>query len=965
MAKFKDVEINPNYPLLEESILKFWKSNNIFDELNKNSNDLPKYVYYDGPITANGIPHYGHALTWTMKDLFPRYYTMKGFFVERNIGWDCQGILVEYEVEKKLGFKHKSDVEKMGVDKFNHECRNSVLSYRSKMVEYETRLGRWIDHSKEYATMDSSYIESMWWGIKTLHEKGLLYEGHKVVAYSTRSGMTLSTHEVADGGYSEVIDPAVIVKFKLDHEPNTFLLAFTTTPWTLPGNLLLAIGKKIEYIKVKYNSEIFIVAKERVAEIFKGKDNYEVLENVSADSLIGKSYVPLFPYYINKKNDGAFEIVYADHVNIEEGTGIVHLAPYGQEDFDILMKLKIPIFDYITETGEFTHDIPEYSGQFYKKANKNIILDLQKSDKLFEHFDYAHQMPIDYRTREPLIYKPITSWYIKVGDIKGRLLSEAKKVHIVPDSGKARFVNWIENARDWSLSRRRFWGTPLPIWINDKTKDIKIVGSFKELEELSGKKLGDNFDPHKPFVDDITWEKDGGTYKRVPEVIDVWFDSGSMPYARYHYPFENIDLFNSAYPAQYISESDDQIRLWFYTMFVLGVALFDKSPFENVIVTGMLGDEDGKKMSKSKGNYPPIEEVFEKYGSDILRYFLLTSPLTKMEPARFSYRILLETQKEFFTTLWNSYRYFVTYANLNDFKPTPGFNGVGGSNILDNWILIKFDELTISMNAGMDKYDVMSATKLLAPFVMDLSTWYIRRSRDRISSGDSSALNILYLMLVGLAKLIAPFMPFLSEEIYLNLSSCDANALKSVHMTDYPVADNTVQSASVNKILGDMEVARKIASIGNAVRKETGIPIRQPLSLLRIVGTKKLQDDITNLLLDELNVKKIEFTDVYITSDDYAADWKGRKDDVPSTLGVYFNVKLSEDLKLEGTVREIIREIQKLRKEAGVKWDDLIEVTYPNKENYERAVKKHIDDIKSKTLSKTLEIGEKFEIKGP
>ncbi len=945
MAKFKEVEINPNYPLIEESILELWKSNYIFEKLNNASKDFPKYVYYDGPITANGAPHYGHALTWTMKDLFPRYYTMKGFSVERNIGWDCQGILVEYEVEKKLGFKHKSDVEKMGVDKFNKECRSSVLSYRGKMVEYETKLGRWIDHSKEYSTMDASYIESAWWAIKKLHEKGLLYEGHKVVAYSTRSGMTLSTHEVADGGYSEVVDPAVTIMFELEDEPNTYMLGWTTTPWTLPGNLMLAIGKKVEYVKVEYDGKLYIVARDRVLEVFKEKTDYKILEIVMRESLIGKKYRPLFDYYKNKSEEGAFKIIYADHVNTDEGTGIVHLAPYGQEDFDIFMKLGISLFDYISETGEFTADIPEYQGQFYKKANKNIISDLELAGKLFAHSDYAHQMPIDYRTKEPLIYKPITSWYVGVGAIKEKLLSEAKGVHIVPDAGKARFVNWIENARDWSLSRRRFWGTPLPIWVNDKTKDVKIIGSFKELEELSGKKLSDNFDPHKPFVDEITWEEGGGTYKRVPEVIDVWFDSGSMPFARYHYPFENADLFNSNYPADYISESDDQIRLWFYTMFVLGVALFDKSPFKNVIVTGMLGDEDGKKMSKSKGNYPPIEEVFEKYGSDMLRYFLLTSPLTKMEPARFSYRILLETQKEFFTTLWNSYRYFVTYANLNDFKASDE----PAKNILDKWINARYLEFVAGVTKGMDEYDVMSASKLFAPFVMDLSTWYIRRSRDRISSGDSESLNTLYKMLVGLSKLASPFITFLPEEIYQNLVvNYDESALKSVHMTAYPKVERELNKEEL-EILKTMEVVRNICSTGNSIRKETGIPIRQPLASMIVKNADALSPEYVEIIKDELNVKEVKF----------------EKGEAKNEVEVLFDTNITDDLLLEGISREIIREIQKLRKEAGVNWDDLVDVIYPNKENYEKAVKIYADDIKSKTLSKNLELGSEFSIKGP
>ena len=953
MSKLKEVSSNLNLVDIEKNILDYWKKNKIFEKVNEKAKDRPEWVYYDGPITANGLPHYGHAITWTMKDVLPRFWTMQDYFVSRNMGWDCQGILVEYEVEKKLNFKHKKDIEVMGIAEFNEACRQSVLKYRKSMVDYETRLGRWIDHTDEYATMDRNYIESMWWALKELYNKSLLYEGHKVVAYSTRAGMTLSAHEVAEGGYAEVVDPAVTVKFlKLD-EPNTYFLAWTTTPWTLPGNLLLAVGKKLEYLKVKYNDVYYILSVEAVDRVFESKKPFEIVRKYKGAELIGSKYKPVFPYFKKKSMEGAFKVVHGDHVTTEEGTGIVHLAPYGIEDFDILLGLGISLFDYLDDEANFNNLVPDFEGLFYRDANAKILKYLEGKNLLFESEEYAHQMPICYRTKTPLIYKPIKSWYVDIQKIKGRLIEESKKVNFVPELGSERFKQWIENARDWSLSRKRYWGTPMPVWINDKTGEVKFIGSFKELEDVSGKKLSKSFDPHKPFVDEIVWkgERDG-TFRRVPEVIDVWFDSGSMPFAQYHYPFENAELFKKRFPAEYISEGDDQIRLWFYTLFVLGIALFDKSPFKNVIVIGMLGDAEGKKMSKSKGNYPPVEEVFNKYGSDMFRYFLLTSPVVRGEASRFSYDLLLESKKEFFTVLWNSYRYFITYANVYNFKASK----VKYSNVLDIWILARLNQTIENVKKYVASYEVMYAMREFAPFINDLSTWYIRRSRDRVSSGDKESLQTLYLTLLEVSKLLAPFLPFISEEIYTNLISLDKSVkLKlSVHLEDIPKGGDL--SKEDEKIIENMQVVRRIASLGNAIRKEANIPIRQSLSTLLVSGIgTKLTPELVEILKEELNIKSAEFVEKLSTENNFIK--KEEKE-----LKISLNVEITPDLRLEGDFRSLVREIQDLRKSSGLQVGQLINLHLQDTEINKEIFKKFGDDLKARVGAANIDFGNETNI---
>lgn len=949
MSKYKQIDPKLDLVQVENFIRNRWVELDIFnkvDQLNKGSKN---WLYYDGPITANGLPHYGHAITWTMKDVLPRYKTMQGNYVSRNMGWDCQGILVEYEVEKLLGFEEKGDIEKYGIDKFNQKCRESVLSFRSSMIDYETLLGRWIN-KEQYSTMDSSYIESVWWSFKELYNKGFLYEGYKVVAYSTRAGMTLSDHEVADGGYTEIVDTAVTLKFPVVGQKSTYILAWTTTPWTLPGNLMLAVGKNITYIKVKNEDEFYILAKDAYDRVFKTRKP-EIVAEIKSNEVAGLKYTPLFKFYEDRKSNGAFKVIYADHVNTEDGTGIVHLAPYGMEDFEIFLKLKVPLFDYLNDEGKFTSEIKKYSGMFYKKANKYIIQDLEKNNLLLNSEDYPHQMPLCYRTKTPLIYRPIKSWYFNVEKLKNKLLTEAEKINFPQEDMKKRFLRWVKNAHDWSLSRQRYWGTPMPIWVNvEDPAKILVIGSFKELSELSKQDLGKDFDPHKPYVDEIEIRTEQGVYKRVTDVIDVWFDSGSMPFAQHHYPFENEKRFKNDFPAEYISESTDQIRLWFYTMFLLGVALFDTSPFKNVIVTGMLGDDKGKKMSKSKGNYPPIEEIFSNYGADMLRYYLLKSTAARGEPARFSYPLLEETRKEFFTMLWNSYRYFVTYAQVADFNPQKDFN-LKGLTTIDTWILSRLQQTVNGVIEDFDNYEVQYATRKLAAFVEDLSTWYIRRSRDRISDNDIVSIQVLYECLNTFAILLAPFLPMISDEIYLGVNK--ESQLESVHLERFP--KTKLLNETSLKLIEDMSYIRDICSLGNALRKENNIPVRQPLKSLSVIS-KPLEEGLLEIIKEELNVKNVFFTSKIPVGENFVGNTQ-------NDIVVYLDTSVSEELILEGEYRTLVRNIQGQRKSLGLNVNDKVKLILENTEINKIIVSKFKSVLLTKVGAIEVLLGDITEVK--
>ncbi|MCB9824090.1 isoleucine--tRNA ligase [Candidatus Nomurabacteria bacterium] len=946
--KFKDLTTSPDFPDLEKQKLELWKSLKAVESLKELRKDSVEKVYYDGPITANGMPHYGHAITWTMKDVIPRYWSMKNYLVSRNIGWDCQGIPVEFEIEKEMGFEHKDDIEEFGVAKFNEMCRQSVLKHRDAMFAYESRLGRWFDESDMYYTMDASYIESMWWALKELYNKGFLYQGYKVVAYSTRAGTSLSTHEVQDGGYKELEDPSVTLKFKLIDE-DAFVLAWTTTPWTLPSNLMLAVGKKVVYAKVQYEGETYYVAEARLEDVFKN-NSYKVLEKLSSSDLEGREYEPLFDYYLSKRAEGCFRIVIADHASDEDGTGIVHLAPYGAEDFDVFMALGIQLFDYLDESARFTDEIPELKGKFYKDANPIILESLEKKGLLFDSSTILHRMPICWRTGTPLIYKPIRSWYLATTKLKERMLEENQKVNWKPEHTKNGASKiWLENVRDWALSRSRYWGTPLPVWINDKTGDIHVIGSFQELEELSGVKLED---PHKPYVDEVTWDdkSSGGTFRRVPDVVDVWFDSGAVPFAKLHYPFENQDRFKETFPAEYISESDDQVRLWFYTMHVLGVALFDKVPYKNVVVSGMLLDEKGKKLSKSKKNYQPLDTVLDKYGGDVLRYFLLNSPIVQGESPRFYEQVLIDARKEFFLPLWNCVKYFVTYANKAEFEPD--LNVPKSDNVLDKWVLARLQETINVVVEKMDDYTVMEAARQLAPLVNDLSTWYVRRSRDRINSGDAESLHVLFFVLSSLSKLIAPFVPFMAEEIYQTLNLPDYTEFGSVHFDFFPSYKELEQSEI--EILQRMANTREVVSLALSVRVSEAIKIRQPLAGLYV--TSESLNLFSDLIEDEVNVKVVHVGSE-IPSQISAMPFSESKE-----YKVYLDTTLTRELELEGAARDLIRKIQDMRKEENLDVSDRVKVFLMDEADNAEILKMFGDYIKDKVGAEEIEFSTEYRV---
>lgn len=957
---FKQISAVPALPEIEAKVAKYWAEIDIVQQLKKMRQDAKatEKVYYDGPITANGIPHYGHAITWTLKDIVPRHWTMQGHLVKRNMGWDCKGILVEYEVEKELGFKRKEDIAEYGVAKFVQYCRDYVNRFVDEIFRYEKLLGRWFDPAEIYDTRDAAYVESEWLALSELYKKGLFYEGYKVVPYSTRAGTVLSQHEVSDGGYKELEDPFVTVKFELKDEPSTYLLAWTTTPWTIPGNLLLAVGKTYQYVKVECEGSKYILAKDRVESVFEGK-TYKVVSQVKPEDLEGKEYAQPFDFYEQKRSEGAFKVVFAHHVSVDDGTGIVHIAPYGLEDYDVLMAQNISLFDYLDDTVHFTDAVKPYQGQFYKQADDNIIADLESKGVLFNHGKLVHRMPMCYRTGTPLIYKPVKSWYVAVTKIKEKMLSENSGVNWKPEHLKdGNSGVWLQNVRDWALSRSRYWGTPMPVWVNDKTGEKVVIGSFEELKKLSGVEIKD---PHKPYVDEITWEDkvNGGTFKRIPDVLDVWFDSGCMPFAHIHYPFENVERLKQVMPAEYISEGPDQVRLWFYVMHVLGVALFDQIPYKNVVTIGMLLDATGKKMSKSKRNYAPMDEVLSEYGGDILRYFILNSSIVHGQDTIFSDKELKEARKEFFLPLWNSVKYFLTYADLYNFEPT--LAEPKSDNLLDQWIITRLKETSEVFIKNMDAYEIMDACRALAPFVTDLSTWYIRRSRDRIKDGDKQSLSTLYYVLTTFTKLMSPVAPFLSEELYEMLRLRELTKLPSVHADTY--TNLQPLTAAETELLKQMSTTRRAVSLALSVRVDKGIKVRQPLQTLYVLvtGQDESQNLVSDLVLDEVNVKEVKLisasefeklvpAESLVMAEDYFAK-------------ILLDTTVTEDLKLEGQAREIVRQLQDLRKQSNLAVNQEVSFAYPNETEIKKAIEKFGDDIKKKVVAKELVVGETFAIR--
>ena len=858
---------------MEHETLRFWEAESVFQKSLKNTQDKKPYIFYDGPPFATGLPHHGHLVASTIKDVVPRYWTMQGRYVLRRFGWDCHGLPIEHEIDKQLGLSAQDAVEQLGIAGYNDACRGIVDRYVDQWRSTITRLGRWVDFDNDYKTMDVWYMESVWWVVKQLWEKGYVYQGLKVMPISTELGTVLSNFE-ATSNYKDVQDPAVTVAFKLRNEDNTqadedvYVLAWTTTPWTLPSNLALCVGPDIDYVKVKdqRDGKLYYLAKARL-ENYGGEEQLTVLEELAGRELVGRTYEPLFPYFADKRDEGAFVVVMDDYVTTDAGTGIVHQAPaFGEDDYRVLQTAGIEAFACpVGLDGKFTAEVSDFVGLHVKEADKSIIAHLKKSGALYLQEVLQHSYPYCYRSDTPLIYRAIPSWYVRVTDILERMSKHNQTIRWVPDHIKdGRFGNWLDGAMDWAISRNRVWGTPLPIWQNDETGDFKCIGSVAELEQYTGVKAEDL---HREHVDPLTFTVDGeaGVYKRVPEVLDCWFESGSMPYAQLHYPFENEAVFNSGYPAEFIAEGLDQTRGWFYTLHVLASALFDKPAFRNVIVNGMVMAEDGKKMSKSLRNYTPPDDLMERYGADALRLYLINSGLVRGEEQRFADAGVRDMTRRALLPWYNVFSFLRTYAEIDEWSPAKGMHR--GSNVLDLWIGSRLQTLKARIAEEMEGYRLFNVVPALFDFIEELTNWYLRLNRARCWASDISADKIaaystLYETLHELSLLMAPFAPFLSEHIYQELAKLDGKQPKpeSVHLCSYPLVESQHQKPELETAVARM---RDLILLGRKKREEVKIGLRTPLAQLTIIHSDAaVLEDLRSLesyIAAELNVKNIRY----------------------------------------------------------------------------------------------------------
>jgi len=1017
---FQPVNPKQSFPKMEEEIIKYWKADKTFEKsVEKGKKD---YIFYDGPPFATGLPHYGHLLAGTLKDVVPRYWTMQGYRIERKWGWDCHGLPVENIVEKELNLGNKTDIENYGIGKFNEYCRKIVLKYADEWKKTVERMGRWVDMENDYKTMNPEYMESIWWVFKNLWDKGLIYEGNKVVPYCIRCATPLSNFET-NQGYQDRQDPALTVKFELEDEPGTYLLAWTTTPWTLPSNLAVAVGSDLTYVKIRdVNDEKYIIALDRIPQYYKNPNDYEIIEEFLGKKLKGKKYKPLLPYYADKAESKAFTVTLGNFVTLEEGTGLVHMAPFGEDDMAILKKLGIePVYPVDAE-GKFNAEVKDFEGDDVFTANPKIIKKLKDEKKIVKHETINHSYPFCWRCETPLIYRPISTWFVNVEKIKDKLQKNNQKINWIPDHLKdGRFGKWLQGARDWAISRNRYWGAPLPIWRNVKNQDdLIVIGSIKELEDLSGKKVTDL---HKHKVDPIKIKKDGKVYERITEVLDCWFESGSMPYAQLHYPFENEDKFKDNFPGEFIAEGLDQTRGWFYTLHVLSNAMFNKPAFKNVIVNGIVLAEDGMKMSKRLQNYPDPNDVLKNYGADALRFYLMNSPVVKADNMRFSEKGVNDVVRNLILPVWNAYSFFVTYANIDKWTPDkekqPAFEvmkrgekKIITKNKLDQWILQQLNKLIVQEIEYMECYDLQKASNLIYKFVDNLTNWYIRRSRRRFwkseDDGDKQmAYQTLYTVLTKLCQVIAPFMPFVSEEIYRNLTGKE-----SVHLSKYPRPSESAMTSS--HLEQEMFMAKTIVSLGLAARAKIKIKVRQPLAKIQVAlgdqYNQKLLDGQTEIIKEELNVKRVEFIkdpkdlatviakpNAKLLGPKYGkdvqkiiqaakagnferldngnisvgADNHPRIELTPSEMEIAYVSKdgadieteegilialdttLTPELEQEGEARDLVRQIQDLRKAANYKVDNHITIALINVNP--DLIKKWGDYIKAETLATSIE----------
>lgn len=870
---------------IELDILKFWAKDKTFEKSLKGKKK--SYIFYDGPPFATGLPHYGHLLASTIKDTIPRYWTMKGHKVERVWGWDCHGLPIENIVEKKLGFKSKKDIEALGIDKFCNECENSVMKFVHDWKGFVERLGRWVDFDNSYKTMDVNYMESVWWAFKEIYDKGLIYEGRKVLMYCPRCETPLANAEIAmDNSYKDVTEQSAIVKFKLKGK-NEYFLAWTTTPWTLIGNVALAVKTDAQYVKVRNNNENYILVAERLNEL---NGDHKVLETFKGKDLKGIEYEPL--YTIENKKKGHYVIDDNENITVTDGTGIVHMAAYGEFDYSMIKKHDLPLIEHIGLDGKLNLGPSEWKGLWFKAVDKEVIKDLEKRNLLYKAQSHRHSYPFCYRCETPLFYAPLPSMFIDIQKIKKDLLKNNEKINWFPEHLKeGRFKNNILNAPDWNISRNRYWASVIPIWKCSSCPELKVIGSIDEL-----KKHAINFpkkiDLHKPTMDKVKLKcKCGGEMTRVPEVLDCWFESGLMPFAQAHYPFEKKEWFNKNFPGDFVAEYIAQTRTWFYYMLCASTMLFNKNPFKNVVTTGNILAADGQKMSKSKNNYPDPSILISKYGADALRFYLLSSPIMSAEDLKFSERGVEEVHKKVILILLNTLNFYIMNSKGKEVMPKK-------LSSLDEWIMSKVAQLSMSVTESLDNYDTMTSAKEITKFVDDLSTWYVRRSRERFNESDNDSQNaraVLKKVLLETAKIIAPMLPFISEKIYREIGEKE-----SVHLQDWP--EYSKKEINV-KAIEEMARAREIVSHALKIRDLNKIAIRQPLSVLTVAG-ENLSEELANIIAEEVNIKQVKF------------DKKAKETNL--------DLKITPELEAEGFAREISRKIQSVRKDRMMKKEERI-----------------------------------------
>ncbi len=862
---FKPVASKVDFAEMEEGVLAFWQKHGTFKKSVENRAKNSEYVFYDGPPFATGLPHYGHLLAGTIKDIVPRYQTMRGHRVERRFGWDCHGLPIEALAQEALGLAGAPAIVEAGVGVFNEQCRSMVTKYVEEWEKTVTRMGRWVDFKNDYKTMDKDFMETIWWVFSELWKQGRIYRAHRIMPYSWKLNTPLSNVE-AGRNYQDVQDPAITIRVKLNgfEIENAYALVWTTTPWTLPSNLAICAGADIDYVAVRdaESGEVYVLAEARLSAYYKKAGEYEILKKFQGSELAGLTYEPLFDYF--KDNPRSFHVLLDGFVSTEDGTGIVHMAPaYGEDDYRICRAAGIPLVEPLDEDCKFTAQVPDYQGQFCKDADKAIIKRLKDEGKLVHQSTIQHSYPFCERTDTPLIYRAIDAWYVRVEDLRDEMLANNAQVHWMPEYvGEKRFANWLADANDWNISRNRFWGSCIPVWVNvDDPSDTICISSVAELEKLSGRKVTDL---HKHMIDDILIQKDGKTYKRTPEVLDCWFESGAMPYAQQHYPFENKAHFEANFPAHFIAEGLDQTRGWFYTLMVLSTALFKKPAFRNVVVNGLVLAEDGLKMSKRLKNYPDPLHVVHEYGADALRLYMINSPVVKAESLRFSEEGVKHALRHLLIPLWNSYSFFVTYANID--KWAPGKSKPGQSkNLLDCWIESSLANLCQEVTAAMDNYDLQRAVRPFVAFIENLTNWYIRRSRRRFwkseDDGDKQqAYATLYHALIELCKIAAPFTPFIAEEIYRNLRTDDMP--ESVHLCDFPTAEGAKRDLALET---QMRIVMDVVSMGRQLRKDRDAKVRQPLRRLDVVsrdsGLLNQVGELKEIIAEELNVREVFFDD--------------------------------------------------------------------------------------------------------